>query len=140
MASQIASFDYYELQRAKQLARAEDDARLASDPMARAELERRNGMFQHLIRHKCGSGGGEYPSANLDVRRTSPRAYGSYPIGSYLTADEPVAMVLPPSSPVPPYPSLFTSQDIDYFGEIGVAQICDAATCARGSPAKIEPD
>ena len=45
MAPQIASFDSYELQRAKQVARAEDDARLASDPMARAELERRNGMF-----------------------------------------------------------------------------------------------
>ncbi len=45
MAPQIASFDPYELQRAKQLARAEDDARLASDAVSRAELERRNGMF-----------------------------------------------------------------------------------------------
>lgn len=45
MAAQVASFDYFEFQRLKQLARAEDDARLDSDPMARAELERRNGMF-----------------------------------------------------------------------------------------------
>jgi hypothetical protein len=45
MAPQIASFDHYELQRAKQVARVEDDVRLAFDPMARAELERRNGMF-----------------------------------------------------------------------------------------------
>jgi len=45
MGPQIVSFDYNEFQRTKQLARAEDDARLASNPMARAEMERRNGMF-----------------------------------------------------------------------------------------------
>lgn len=45
MAPEIASFNFDELQRAKQLARDEDNARQASSAIARAELERCNGMF-----------------------------------------------------------------------------------------------
>lgn len=45
MSSDIEYFDVEERRKEKARARAEDDARIARDPSARAEIARRNGMF-----------------------------------------------------------------------------------------------
>jgi|UPI00082C4CAE hypothetical protein len=62
MSSDIEYFDVEERRKEKALARAEDDARIAADPSARAEIVRRNGMFS-----------GFDPSQIVLLKRRMPR-------------------------------------------------------------------
>ncbi|MBN9452218.1 MAG: hypothetical protein J0I42_09730 [Bosea sp.] len=48
MSSDIEYFDVEERRKEKARARAEDDARIARDPSARAEIARRNNFFSSL--------------------------------------------------------------------------------------------